>query len=444
MPTALRNDLLALGSFLVTKAAGRATIVSLRPGEIQGVRHDLDKTAREGTRSIARSGSHRAGFRRGSSPRRHGERRRLARCRRCRRSCGRCRKPASPCPPSATRLGNWCRRGGPVIRADAGQLPHYPGRHPQRWRRVGRPRSGRGRQLGDESAAERPAGLQPPMLDLFAHSRVRGPQVTASTLPHAPAHYRGGNVKGEREVNMKRREFLTVMAATAAVPLAAGAEPGDPAKLERPKETKRGDMLYRQLGRTGEEVSVIGLGGHHIGRQKEEKESIEIIRAAIDAGITFMDNCWDYHDGGSEIRMGKALQDGYRKKVFLMTKIDGRTKKAAAEQIDESPAAAADRRDRPAAVPRDHPPGRPRPHLRRGRGHGGGAGGQEGGQGPLHRLHRPQGPAGPPADAGGGGEARLPLRHGADAAQRHGRPLPQLRPARSCRCWSRRASACWA
>ena len=119
------------------------------------------------------------------------------------------------------------------------------------------------------------------------------------------------------------------------VPLAAGAGPGDPARLERPRETKRGEMLYRQLGRTGEEVSVIGLGGHHIGRQKEEKESIEIIRSAIDAGVTFMDNCWDYHDGGSEIRMGKALQDGYRKKVFLMTKIDGRTKEAAVEQIDQ-------------------------------------------------------------------------------------------------------------
>src|SRR5438067_37005 len=134
---------------------------------------------------------------------------------------------------------------------------------------------------------------------------------------------------------MKRREFLTAMAATAAVPLVAGAEPGDPARPERPMETKRGDMLYRQLGRTGEEASAIGLGGHHIGRQKEEKESIEIIRSAIDAGVTFMDNSWDYHDGGSEIRMGKALKDGYRKKVFLMTKIDGRTRKAAAEQIDQ-------------------------------------------------------------------------------------------------------------
>src|SRR5438876_3794327 len=135
---------------------------------------------------------------------------------------------------------------------------------------------------------------------------------------------------------MKRRQFLGVMAATAAAPLAAGAEPADSARLERPRETVRGEMRYRQLGRTGEEVAAIGLGGHHIGRQKEEKDSIEIIRAAVDAGVTFMDNCWDYHDGGSEVRMGKALRDGYRKKVFLMTKIDGRTKKAAAEQLEES------------------------------------------------------------------------------------------------------------
>src|ERR1700704_1501639 len=104
----------------------------------------------------------------------------------------------------------------------------------------------------------------------------------------------------------------------------------------RSKETTHGDMRYRPLGRTGEEVSLIGLGGHHIGRQKDEKESIRIVRAAIDAGITFMDNCWDYHDGGSEIRMGKALQDGYRKKVFLMTKIDGRTRQAATEQLGQS------------------------------------------------------------------------------------------------------------
>jgi len=138
-----------------------------------------------------------------------------------------------------------------------------------------------------------------------------------------------------KEVHMNRRKFFELMAATTAVPLVASALPASSDKLERPKETVRGEMRYRPLGHTGEEVSVIGLGGHHIGRQKEEQESIRIIRAAIDAGITFMDNCWDYHGGVSEVRMGKALRDGYRKKVFLMTKIDGRTGKAAAEQIDQ-------------------------------------------------------------------------------------------------------------
>jgi len=95
-------------------------------------------------------------------------------------------------------------------------------------------------------------------------------------------------------------------------------------------------MIFRKLGRTGEDVSAIGLGGFHIGVQRDEAESIRLIRAAIDRGINFMDNCWDYHDGGSEVRMGKALRDGYRQKVFLMTKIDGRTKDSAAKQIDES------------------------------------------------------------------------------------------------------------
>jgi predicted aldo/keto reductase-like oxidoreductase len=97
------------------------------------------------------------------------------------------------------------------------------------------------------------------------------------------------------------------------------------------------DMPYRVLGRTGERVSAIGLGGWHLGfEQIEERLSIRIMRTAIDRGITFMDNSWDYNDGRSELRMGKALEDGYRDKVFLMTKIDGRTKREAARQLDES------------------------------------------------------------------------------------------------------------
>jgi len=95
-------------------------------------------------------------------------------------------------------------------------------------------------------------------------------------------------------------------------------------------------MVYRKLGRTGEKVSAIGLGGYHIGLPQDRDVGIRIIRHAIDRGITFMDNCWDYLDGESERRMGKALCDGYREKVFLMTKFDGRTKKATSEQIDES------------------------------------------------------------------------------------------------------------
>jgi aryl-alcohol dehydrogenase-like predicted oxidoreductase len=95
-------------------------------------------------------------------------------------------------------------------------------------------------------------------------------------------------------------------------------------------------MIYRLLGSTGEKVSAIGLGGFHIGQVKDDNEAIRIIRSAIDRGLTFMDNSWDYNDGRSEIIMGKALRDGYRQKVFLMTKVDGRTKEEAAKQIDES------------------------------------------------------------------------------------------------------------
>jgi predicted aldo/keto reductase-like oxidoreductase len=103
-----------------------------------------------------------------------------------------------------------------------------------------------------------------------------------------------------------------------------------------PESVRRGEMLYRPLGRTGELVSLVGLGGAHIGRIKDEAESLDLIRRAIDSGITFMDNSWDYSNGVSETRMGKALQGGYREKVFLMTKFDGRDKPTAARQIEES------------------------------------------------------------------------------------------------------------
>src|SRR3954469_7467971 len=97
-------------------------------------------------------------------------------------------------------------------------------------------------------------------------------------------------------------------------------------------------MPYRTLGTTGEKVSALGLGGSHVGKPEKvsEDETVRIIRAALERGINFMDNSWDYNDGQSELRMGKALRDGYREKVFLMTKIDGRNKEEAARQLDES------------------------------------------------------------------------------------------------------------
>jgi aryl-alcohol dehydrogenase-like predicted oxidoreductase len=100
-------------------------------------------------------------------------------------------------------------------------------------------------------------------------------------------------------------------------------------------QVRKGDMIYREFGRSGELISAIGVGGFHLG-PPGEAEAIKIVRTAIDRGITFMDNSWDYNNGASEERMGKALKDGYRDKVFLMTKIDGRTGDAATKQLEES------------------------------------------------------------------------------------------------------------
>lgn len=96
-------------------------------------------------------------------------------------------------------------------------------------------------------------------------------------------------------------------------------------------------MIYRTLGSTGEKVSAIGVGGWHLGlNHVDEQLAVRIVRSAIDRGINFLDNCWDYNEGASEIRMGRALRDGYRQKAFVMTKIDGRSKKEATKQLDES------------------------------------------------------------------------------------------------------------
>lgn len=132
---------------------------------------------------------------------------------------------------------------------------------------------------------------------------------------------------GAPQSSMPRRRFLAAAAAYAFTQVF---------RTQEAEAAASGEMPYRTLGATGERVSLLGLGGYHIGNPHDEQEGIRIIRKAIDSGVNFLDNCWDYHGGDSEVRMGKALLDGYRKKVFLMTKIDGRDKKTAAAQINES------------------------------------------------------------------------------------------------------------
>lgn len=131
---------------------------------------------------------------------------------------------------------------------------------------------------------------------------------------------------------MERRDFLKSAAlGMAAATTSLGQTPSP--HNSRPQSP---DMIYRPLGTTGETVSAIGLGGYHLGKQANPADSIRIYHAAIDHGITFLDNCWDYNGGISEVRAGQALRDGYRNKVFLMTKMDGRTATAYNQQLEQS------------------------------------------------------------------------------------------------------------
>jgi aryl-alcohol dehydrogenase-like predicted oxidoreductase len=135
---------------------------------------------------------------------------------------------------------------------------------------------------------------------------------------------------------LRRRDFLTGIAAASVLPVVVSG-----AKLENPNAQKRSDamnseMPYRTLGRTGVKVSCIGLGGFHLGQSKlEEADMIKLFHTAIDRGINFSDNSWDYNQGESERRVGKALKD-YREKVFVMSKFDGRTKGSAMKQLEDS------------------------------------------------------------------------------------------------------------
>jgi len=130
--------------------------------------------------------------------------------------------------------------------------------------------------------------------------------------------------------NETRRDFLKEgMAGTAAVGLLGSAALGDDASHK--------GLPTRPLGKTGVKVSTLCLGGWHIGDVKDKDEAIKIMHSAIDEGITFFDNAWDYHDGGSEEIMGQALaQAGKRQKVFLMTKNCARDAAGTRQHLDDS------------------------------------------------------------------------------------------------------------
>jgi aryl-alcohol dehydrogenase-like predicted oxidoreductase len=138
---------------------------------------------------------------------------------------------------------------------------------------------------------------------------------------------------------IERRIFLKLVGSTAAVAIAMARRVFGANQSNAPGqiEPSNSPIPRRTLGKTGERVSIVGIGGHHLGRAVvEESESIRIVRTALDSGVNFLDNSWDYNNGESEVRVGKALRDNYRDKAFLMTKIDGRDKASAAKQIDES------------------------------------------------------------------------------------------------------------
>src|ERR1700722_1081649 len=188
---------------------------------------------------------------------------------------------------------------------------------------------------------------------------------------------------------------------------------------------------YRPLGSTGEKVSCIGLGGYHLGQSHlEEADAIKLFHAAVDRGINFSDNSWDYNQGESERRVGKALR-GYRDRVFVMTKFDGRTKGSALQQLDESLQ----------RLQVDHvdlwqfhenirleDPDRFFCGRRRRRSY---AGSEAGRQNPLRGIYRSQRSERSPSNARNGRQAQFPVRHGADASERNGRSFSEFWRQRS-------------
>ncbi len=151
---------------------------------------------------------------------------------------------------------------------------------------------------------------------------------------------RAAHVRRMSERMIPRRVFLGAAGVAVALGACKKGAPREAPKegdIAMPAPGKTAEMMPRRtLGKTGEKVSLVGVGGYHLGLAKDDDEATRIVRTALDRGINFMDNCWDYNKGKSEERMGRALKDGYREKAFVMTKLDGRTKQSATDQLEQS------------------------------------------------------------------------------------------------------------
>jgi hypothetical protein len=232
-----------------------------------------------------------------------------------------------------------------------------------------------------------------------------------------------------------RREFMRA-GGMLAVGLALGTDGSAPAQNAQTAHTAQqasqdrragaDEIPRRPVGRTGLDVSILGVGGHHLGDLPTVDDAVRLVHEAVDAGITFFDNCWEYYNGMTETWLGWALK-GRKDTVVLMTKVctHGRDKKAAMQQLEESlKRLRTDRVD----VWQIHEviyENDPDLHFATGGVIEALDQGKEGRQGPVRRLHGAQEPGDPLEDAG----ARLSVRHGSTAAQLLRCDLSQLRAA---------------
>jgi len=157
------------------------------------------------------------------------------------------------------------------------------------------------------------------------------------TVIHSPASSSHPSVLMSHETTVLRRNFVKGSAAVPAALIANSQLAAAKSEAPMTPQSSTASIAHRPLGKTGANISMIGVGGYHLGSTKDQVEANELVSRALDAGIDFFDNCWDYHDGLSEERLGAALQ-GKRDQAFVMTKVctHGRGKDVAMKQLEES------------------------------------------------------------------------------------------------------------